>query len=75
MATQPTFPNGTESTGTAWKTRSGALVHKIRKESAHQSVGWFCTGCLAVSEPSTYYTDRTAAEAQTHADGCTGIQV
>lgn len=75
MADVPTFPENSEPAGTAWKTRSGALVHKIRAPRRTTSVGWFCTGCLTSVGPAPYSDSRIVTEAQAHADGCTAVQV
>lgn len=75
MAHESTWPTDTTTTGTAWKTRSGALVHRIQNVRNAKSQGWFCTGCLHLEPVNPNFTERIEAEAQTHADGCTGVQV
>jgi hypothetical protein len=75
MATAPSFPTGTEPTGTAWKTRSGVLVHRIREVARPDREGWFCTGCLGIQAPNSNFKERIAAVAQAHANACTAIQV
>lgn len=73
MAAEPAFPAGFTSTGTAWKTRVGALVHRVRGNHGRET--FFCTGCLHFGTPSPNFQERIPAQAQQHADGCTGVQV
>jgi hypothetical protein len=70
--TEPKLPGGYEATGTAWTTRSGALVYRIREITGfNRYEHWFCAGCL-----SEYgRVGDLAATAQAHADQCTAMQV
>lgn len=65
------------NTGTAWKTRSGALV-RLREGISEHNAGefdWYCEGCTdTLTAYSRVSKDRASREAQEHAAACTAIQ-
>jgi hypothetical protein len=70
------IPSGYTATGTAWKTRTEALVHRIQADHDTDFNAdrerWFCTGCLTEGYPRP---GELVIEAQEHADGCSAFQI